>query len=316
MLHHYRNGLIVALLLLIARPAIADEFQRAEEAAARAAARAAAANAHNDKTKFLRIGRDRRGRAMTLDTAIVRYKNEDGVIVDLVGAVHVGGRGYYARLNRQFREYDVLLYELVAEKGAKPQDRKRKSAGGLGNIQGMMSKVLGLQHQLEGVDYDAKNFVHADMSPDQLKEKMAERGDSPMILFLEHMVQGMRQQNLQKNKPKFRNPDDDISDEEMLLGVMQGLLTGKGSPVVRRYMALQMGDLETQMKAFGGNLGKLIIDDRNQACFEVLDKQVANGKKHIGVFYGAAHLPDMEQRLLKRGFKKSGQVWLEAWELR
>ena len=56
-----------------------------------------------------------------------------------------------------------------------------------------------------------------------------------------------------------------------------------------------------------------IVGERNRVAFEVLDKQLAAGKKKLAIFYGAAHLPDMEQRLIKRGFKRTSTKWLKAW---
>ncbi|MDA1178761.1 MAG: hypothetical protein O2931_08195, partial [Planctomycetota bacterium] len=61
---------------------------------------------------------------IALDTAIVSFEpavvdgskpQGAGVRVDLVAAVHVGERSYYDVLNRRFADYDVVLYELVAE---------------------------------------------------------------------------------------------------------------------------------------------------------------------------------------------------------
>ena len=37
--------------------------------------------------------------------------------VDLIGAVHIGDIAYYDELNKQFTQYDALLYELVAPPG-------------------------------------------------------------------------------------------------------------------------------------------------------------------------------------------------------
>jgi hypothetical protein len=42
---------------------------------------------------------------------------------------------------------------------------------------------------------------------------------------------------------------------------------------------------------------------------------MAEGKKKIGIFYGAAHYPDMEERMLKQGFKKTAHEWLTAWDV-
>jgi hypothetical protein len=40
--------------------------------------------------------------------------------------------------------------------------------------------ILGLQFQLEGINYAAANFLHANMSPEQLFQAMRDRGDTPI----------------------------------------------------------------------------------------------------------------------------------------
>lgn len=272
------------------------------------------------KTKFLRVHRVD-GNLSSLDTAIVRYERGDQQ-VDLIGAVHVGEGMYYTMLNNQFTKYDALLYELVAEKGQRPEVGEAGQGGNsLRNVQGLMTQVLGLKHQLGSVDYTPENFIHADMSPADLKAKMDERGDSPMVLAMEAFVNALRQQNLRMQNVEagdqgFQRPKEIVTDQELFMGLLQAFLTGEGSPVLKRYMALQMEDMESQVDMFSGGLGKLILDDRNAACFEVLEDQLDNGVKRIGIFYGAAHLPDMEERLLELGFKKTKSVWLPAWNLR
>jgi uncharacterized protein YbaP (TraB family) len=80
--------------------------------------------------------------------------------------------------------------------------------------------------------------------------------------------------------------------------------------------AKQMGSLEGQMEAINGENGSTIITERNKKAFAVLDRELKAGKKKVAVFYGAGHLPDMEERLLKDfGMKRSGQKWLTAWSL-
>ena len=45
-------------------------------------------------------------------------------------------------------------------------------------------------------------------------------------------------------------------------------------------------------------------------------KQIKDGKKRIGIFYGAGHLPDMEERLIDQfGLKRADQRWVQAWRL-
>jgi hypothetical protein len=48
----------------------------------------------------------------------------------------------------------------------------------------------------------------------------------------------------------------------------------------------------------------------------VLKNQLAQGKKKIGIFYGAGHLSDMDTRLRKDfGLKPVSINWLTAWNL-
>ena len=50
-------------------------------------------------------------------------------------------------------------------------------------------------------------------------------------------------------------------------------------------------------------------------CIKVLRKQVKKGHKTIGIFYGAAHNPDLETRLFKMGYTKGKQEWMTAWDV-
>src|SRR5690606_10004869 len=65
-----------------------------------------------EEFQFIRVRKDEDGTPIALETAIVRYvpaTGEDGVSLDLIGAVHVGDREYYETLNKRFKQYDALL---------------------------------------------------------------------------------------------------------------------------------------------------------------------------------------------------------------
>jgi hypothetical protein len=48
----------------------------------------------------------------------------------------------------------------------------------------------------------------------------------------------------------------------------------------------------------------------------VLKKQLAAGKNRVGIFYGAGHLNDMDERLRKEfNLEPVSITWLTAWEL-
>lgn len=72
------------------------------------------------------------------------------------------------------------------------------------------------------------------------------------------------------------------------------------------------------MVMFDGKDGSTIVKHRNTKCFKILDREIAAGKKKLAIFYGAAHLPDMEERLLGDKYKMTAgeQKWLTAWKLR
>ena len=59
-----------------------------------------------------------------------------------------------------------------------------------------------------------------------------------------------------------------------------------------------------------------LIDDRNQAAMRVLGKELAKGKKKLGIFYGAAHMPYFEKRLRDEyDLVPVSTHWLRAWDL-
>jgi hypothetical protein len=63
-------------------------------------------------------------------------------------------------------------------------------------------------------------------------------------------------------------------------------------------------------------LTTILVADRNQAALKVFQKELAKGRKKIGIFYGAAHMPDFEKRLREDyGLKKASEQWLTAWDM-
>ena len=69
------------------------------------------------------------------------------------------------------------------------------------------------------------------------------------------------------------------------------------------------------MTGVEGEHGTVIIAERNKIALSVLEKQIAAGKKKLAIFYGSAHLPDMQKRLLAMGFTRVNHEWITAWNL-
>ena len=147
---------------------------------------APAAFAADKAPEFARVDTDSEGMPRALQMSIATYVPADGnglLEVDLVGAIHIGDPVYYAELNRRFEDYDVLLYELIAPPDAVRSDRVEGRKGILSTTQVGMTKLLDLSFQLDEIRYDAANFVHADLSPTELRASMAERGESLYVYF-------------------------------------------------------------------------------------------------------------------------------------
>ena len=59
---------------------------------------------------------------------------------------------------------------------------------------------------------------------------------------------------------------------------------------LRRAFADQIELADGQMAALTGKDGKsTLITERNAKAFKVLEREIANGKKKLGIFYGAGH---------------------------
>lgn len=269
------------------------------------------------RAEFLRLSRDDASEPLSLDTSIVEYLEPAAgaapagrrlpLQVDLVAAVHVGSGSYYETLSRLFKEYDAVLYELVAPENNRVPRPGRKPAGAIGSAQQGLTKLLGLEFQLEAIDYAAANFVHADLSPKEFDEAMAKRGESWWSMFMKLMKESMARANTQKS----RTPDVGMGD-------LFGILFGSDREVrLRRIMAEQFTDMDVLTAAFGGEDGSTLITDRNAAAVDVLRDQIARGHRRIAIFYGAAHMDDFDRRLRQDfGLQPGETIWLEAWDLR
>jgi hypothetical protein len=261
---------------------------------------------------WVRLERNANGDVLAMQTAIVRYtsvakKRAAPVQVDLIGAVHIADVAYYKQLNDRFKQYDVLLYELVAPEGTVVErGRGTSNAHPIGAMQNLFKDVLELDHQLELVDYTKPNFVHADMSPDDFQKAMRDRNDSFLQMYFRLVGQAMAHQSEMTAK-------GESSDFELIAA----LFSDDRARSLKIVLAKQLSEMESLMVSFGGEDGSVIITDRNKKALEVLKQQIAKGKKKIGIFYGAGHLGDMDKRLRQDfSLQPESVTWLTAWDLK
>ncbi len=265
--------------------------------------------AETKKTEFVRINKSDDNIPLSLQMANVRYVQDDGIpndmYVDLISVVHVADKSYYQYLNELFKTYDVVLYELVAPEGTRIDQREAGEAKGLlSMLQQGMKNVLGLSFQLEEVDYSPKNFVHADISPEDFKNSMDENGESFLAMFLRMWLVGIQQQATNPNA---------VNDMDLIMAMF--------SPNKERDLkviaAKQLMQIDPMMNAIEGNNGSTLVTTRNLKALKVLRQEMEKGHKTFAIFYGAAHMPEMETVLMKEFKMKQSQInWVDAWDLK
>jgi hypothetical protein len=260
--------------------------------------------------RFVRVLRNRRSEPEVLETSIARYVPADGstakATVDLISAVHVADGAYYDQLNEEFKKYDVVLYELVAPKDKAVPQPGQDSRNTLADVQKVIRDLLQFEYQLDGVDYRAENFVHADMTPDDLSVEMRKRGETPLTMFLRMF------ENL-KNVPEVESKP--LTEEDVVLMLFRFAKSPTLS--LRRMMAGQMEDVEGFVAVFEHPEGSTILSGRNDAALRVLREQIDGGKQKIAIFYGAGHMPDLERKLERDfGLKLESERWVPAWNMR
>lgn len=278
-----------------------------------------------DAPRFIRLVEDDAG--ARLQTAVARYVSKDGVEVDLVGAVHIADAAYFEALNKRFAGYEAVLYEMLYDEKDKPCDENGEGEGGEDELDGdgegeaaaeqpappkdpllemvapiqlMAARFLKLENQKDGIDYDAENFIHADLTLQKFLKLQSERGESLVAGLIEIQNAAARE-------------DGDVV-EEMSPAELFRMIREDGPEGVKLFMARQMQTAVGGMSA--SEAGSVIIGARNEAAIGVLDRKSADGVKRMAIFYGAAHLPDFEARLADRGFERRDLQWETAWTIR
>jgi len=237
-----------------------------------------------------------------LQIAVEEWTTPTGVKVTLYGVVHVADEAYYQQVQRDLAGYDAVLYEGVgATKEAMAQARKQGSSSGLSAFQKGFGQLLGLQFQMEGLEYTHKNLVHADMGREQFQQQTEGQSLNPLDRFISPEQQ------------KQLAPFIKMAGEFLNMWL-------ESNPDMRNTWKTTLGsqmseaDMTQQLPP---QMYKTIVIDRNQIVMDVLAEQLKDHpqKKNIAIFYGAAHNPDFAQRFRKLGYTKTSVRWMTAWNI-
>ena len=224
--------------------------------------------------------------------------------VDLIAAVHIADKAYYERLNREFAGYDVVLYELIApEEGAKLRRGPQNSHGVLSSVQSGVGGLLNLEFQLDHIDYTQRE--HGPCRHVARPVRQVHEGPGRELLCDVYAGGGLWHRPAGRWFPRRDRRGGCPRLVQQEPGVGAEAVDGRA---IRRHGgdAIRLGRPK----------GSTIIAQRNKVALEGLRKQIAAGKKKIAIFYGAAHLPDMQKRLRNDfGLIPRSTRWLVAWDL-
>jgi hypothetical protein len=249
-------------------------------------------------------------RSARLEVAIRKFEMPTGQTVDLIGVVHIADATYYEQLNQRFDSYDSVLFELVGDPRAltqsSPQQQAQQPPGsGVSFIQQAAGKHLDLSFQLGAIDYTGKNMVHADATQEEFALMEQENGENVLTLF----VSAMQAQLSADNQNAMRELDT--------FALIRILMSPDSAKEFKKALAKTFDQMESMTAAMERPKGSAVLSGRNEIVIKKIREVLANRKqRRIAVFYGGAHMPGIELRLIKDlNAKAAGEEWLAAWTM-
>ena len=174
--------------------------------------------------------------------------------------------------------------------------RSRKPKADGDGLQRELARMLGLEFQLDRIDYAQPSWVVCDMTFAELEQAFKRRGVS------DGMVQGsLRGGGLN---------GEAIGAVMTIMKVMDAASGGSASEAVKVLMVQVLGSRTATEGGMLGEEGKVILDDRNDVVWADLQKRLGSpGPQRIAVFYGAAHMADFARRLREAGYAAGDVTW-------
>lgn len=175
------------------------------------------------------------------------------------------------------------------------QRSRQPKADGDG-LQRELARMLGLEFQLDRINYAQPGWVVSDMTVAQLEQAFKRRG------VTDGVVQGsLRGGGLSGGA---------IDTVMAILKFMDAASGGSASEAVKLLMVRVLGSKAATEGAMLGEEGKVILDDRNEVVWADLQKRLgAAPPQRIAIFYGAAHMADFARRLSDSGYTAGEVTW-------
>jgi hypothetical protein len=238
-----------------------------------------------------------------MQAAVATYRNaETGVTVDLLSTVHIGDSSFFHQLARRLNGYDAVLFELVAHKGEPATEE------GVNDQQKRIADDMDLENQGPHMNYDRPTFVHADLDLEDIEKR-------------EVAAHGTFKGALGDGPPleSASGTSDTAGVRSVYNDIVAAKAVAKANPKERtRLMRRAYSRLlaATAQPAPGSTYPadmEVLVGDRDQHVMDVLAGQVEQGKHKVAILFGAAHMVDLEHRLLTHGYERQSLTWTTAW---
>ena len=235
---------------------------------------------------------------MEMQTAAQRLVADGKPIVWLVGAIHIGRKGYYGELQRLLGYQDAVFYEGVRANAKAPGlgELPRSAPGAPTPTYKLLSDALGLDFQLADIDYRRKAWRNVDLTMEDLDRLNAKESGGKPSQF--DQVKGV----LEPGSPMAKS-----------LSMAMGMATPGMKEAIKMLMIRVAGSESTP--GLDPATERIILVARNRAVLDALDAAFAGASppRAIGVFYGAKHLADLQRTLVEKyGYRLDEKRWFGA----
>lgn len=256
----------------------------------------------------------------------------------LTGVIHIGDLDYYRTLQKEALDTaDVVLFEGVKYEG-------EEKAPDLGGLYASIGQILGIGFQKDGIDYKARNFVHCDITVGP-GHPLAETVDAAQLNQAARLIGPLAtMKTMLAPGPQARETEDALkhqmvtvmaaqmgagfegeSVEDAEKRLREAVGGGGNDPLAKRAEKA----IEALRKVSPGMPGmgmpeamrREILEKRNDHVIAALKERLeaaeggAAKPQTVAVFYGAAHMPGIEQQLLEWGYRPVETTWFKAWRM-
>jgi len=213
----------------------------------------------------------------------------------LVGVAHIGSKSYYSEIQAVLNAQDVVLFEGVRSKG-KPSVPVKPDPKAPKQMYQVISDALGLDFQLFDIDYNHPNWINSDLSMEELDRLNKKAGKGKATDF--DMVEKL----LDPNSPQTQQA-----------AAFFGSAPASIKEALKIFLVEKISTIETMLNAsLDPATVSILLTERNKSIAKAFEKaiSVANPPKSVAIFYGAAHLPEVQKALAARyGYKPADQQW-------